>query len=369
MGGRILSYLFLPEKQILKLYDMNYWLHRITGGDNAARLSYPLFKKEEGDIAWISIGWSDFSNEESLRRIQGDESGFDRLFEEAGWGRPKNRFNLRRFVREMKQGDEVIVPLPWTFTICRIVDDAIYTIQDFPKDLLVDCYGNPVTIRDNYLCDKDGNDIDLGFFRKVEILLKDIPRSDYARQDLHSRMKIRQTNALITDLRESIEIAKQQFIEKRPINLKATLQAEMGPVALAKMSELLNADSFENLVRKYLESMGGKLRVPNKNESTSEMGDADVEAYFEKIGVVIMAQVKKHDEKTDSWAVEQIKAYGKNHQYDNWIAILWVVSTCNDYSKEAKELAAKSQDGTVRLITGLEFAKMVLDAGLDIMTE
>ena len=48
---------------------MNYWLHRITGGDNAIPLSEELFKK-----GYISIGWSDFSDEADLNTIRQLES-------------------------------------------------------------------------------------------------------------------------------------------------------------------------------------------------------------------------------------------------------------------------------------------------------
>ena len=49
---------------------MNYWLHRITGGENAWPLSVGLFKKGYGsEQGYISIGWSDFATEEYLSMI------------------------------------------------------------------------------------------------------------------------------------------------------------------------------------------------------------------------------------------------------------------------------------------------------------
>ena len=43
---------------------MNYWLHRIS---HHAEVSYPLIKKRI-----LSVGWSDFSNEEYLDECSGD---------------------------------------------------------------------------------------------------------------------------------------------------------------------------------------------------------------------------------------------------------------------------------------------------------
>ena len=75
---------------------MNYWLHRITGGDNAIPLSEELFKK-----GYISIGWSDFSDEADLNTIRSGWTPFETLF--ANWNPiPRNRYNLWRFVNEMK---------------------------------------------------------------------------------------------------------------------------------------------------------------------------------------------------------------------------------------------------------------------------
>ena len=54
---------------------MNYWLHRITGGDNAIPLSEELFKK-----GYISIGWSDLSDEADLNTIRSGWAPFETLF-------------------------------------------------------------------------------------------------------------------------------------------------------------------------------------------------------------------------------------------------------------------------------------------------
>lgn len=72
-----------------------------------------------------------------------------------------------------------------------------------------------------------------------------------------------------------------------------------------------------------------------------------------------MVLVKKHEGVTDEWAIQQIKAYMTNHIYDDYHIQMWVISTCEHYSQKAMNEAG------VRLISGIEFASMILNAGLE----
>lgn len=337
---------------------MNTWLHRITGGDYALPLSWELLEK-----GYISIGWSDFSSEENLAKLRESGSSFDKLFVDSGWGLPRNRWNLWRFITEMKPGDIVLVPRPQAFSIYRIADDKVFTVETIAPDLLTDWNGNKVCLsNDGYLRDKDDNIVDLGFFRRVEPLELNIPRGDYADQALYSRMKIRQTNANINDLLGSINTAVENFRRKRPINLKASIEEETIGIILEKIRNLQNDSKFEDLVQWYLESLGGDVIKPSKNESPTEAGDADRVAIFDKLGVAIMVQVKKHDGQTGSWAIDQINAYRKNHNYDDYTTIMWVITSGESFSEDAEQLA---QASGVKLIDGKKFAKMILENGLD----
>ena len=80
-----------------------------------------------------------------------------------------------------------------------------------------------------------------------------------------------------------------------------------------------------------------------------------------------MVQVKKHKEnsETDDWAVQQIRAFKTNHNYGDYFTQMWVISSSNKYCEEAISMA--EAEG-VRLINGIEFAKMILDAGLEGMS-
>ena len=341
----------------------NYWLHRITGGDNAATVSYPLFWGN-GKEGYISIGWSDFSKEEVLKAIYSKGvSALDSLTEKAGWGRPKNRWNLWRFIREMKAGDVVVVPASGEFSVCVIADDKVYTNESMDKSLLVE-NGKPLTYKDGYLYNSEGHQVDLGFYRKVILKEIHIPRGTYAQQGLYSRMKIWQTNAAIGDLQGEIDEAVHAFHAHKPINLKGELEDALSSKIKETVKTLVHDDEFEDLVEWYLKTLGARTERPAKNESPTERGDADVVAYFDKLDVVVLVQVKKHEGETNEWAIEQIMGYKANHDYDSALALMWVISNCDEYSSKAEELA---EEAHVRLIDGDDFSRMILDAGLDNM--
>ena len=323
-------------------------------------MSSALLKK-----GYISIGWSDLSKEDNLMQMQkGEVVAFDKIFMDIGWGLPRNRWNLWRFINEMKTDDIVVIPQPGHFSVYKITDDKIFTVESIDESLLQDWNGEKITLHeDGHLYNSEEKPVDLGFFRRIKEIEADIPRADYADQALSSRMKIRQTNANISDIRESVENALERYRNKKPINLRTSIIEDTASNVLGLIRTLQTDSSFEDLVQWYLESIGGKRSLtPVKNESPTEKGDADRVVFFDKIKLAIMVQVKKHTGETDAWAIEQIKAYEKNHSYDEYTTILWVISTCDSFSPEAVQLA---EAAGVRLIDGMEFARMILDAGLD----
>ena len=335
---------------------MHYWLHRITGGSNAIGFSYPLLFNNN----LLSIGWSDLSDKAFLDDVikNGDKAIYERM-EKMGWGRPRNRSNLKRFLCDMKKGDKVVVPTPKTFSVFEITSDKIYCNETIDSKL----YKNlNATYIDGCFKNECG-DIDLGFYREVKLISeREMSREYFADQALYSRMKVRQTNLCIDDLSASVEKALKSSAENKPINLKDEIADEFSQKLLEKINELVKDNSFEALVGNYLKSIGGEVQTPSRNESSTEDGDADKVAFFEKLKTVVMVQVKKHKETTGDWAVNQIRAFGKNHNYgDEYFTQLWVISTCDDFSQKAQSLA--SENG-VRLITGREFCRMILESGI-----
>lgn len=339
---------------------MRYWLHRITGGDNALGFAHPLLFTHH----YLSIGWSDLSSDAFVKQVQAEgKIAIDSAMQAKGWGLPKNRWNLWRFIMEMKKGDVVLVPTSQEFSLFEILDDVIFSNESIDSSVFMDWNGKRAILQeDGYYYNENGQPIDLGFYRRVKPILYNIPRKDFADQSLISRMKIRQTNADISDLKDSIEDARKAYEENKPINMKEKIVAETAPKLLALIEKLTSEGRFETLVEWYLKSLGARTEIPGKNAPDKGEGDADVIGYFDNIKTAIMVQVKKHEGVTDEWAIQQIKAYKTNHTYDDYHIQMWVISTCEHYSQKAMN---EADEAGVRLITGIEFASMILDAGIE----
>lgn len=353
-----------PKKdyKLLKFKTMeekNYWLHRCKCGDRAWPFTHELLTKHN----IISIGWSDFSDTDLHEKLIKDWESFEKVFEDADWGHPRNRTNLWRFLCEMKEGDVVVVPLDGgKFSIYKIADNTVYNNETFDQSLWVNWNGERASLdSEGYPAYSDGSQIDMGFYRKVIPVRLNISRNDYATQALHSRMKIMTTNANISDLAADVE---QSIAQKEPINLKAAFVEASAKILCRQMQKLMNPDKIEELVRWYMVSLGASVNVPAKNSATTEEGDADVIATFEKLNNhTILIQVKAHQGFTDEWAVEQITFYAQTieHSLEERTTQLWVISTCDDFTEETKKLA---KEKGVLLVNGLDFAERLIDNGL-----
>ena len=343
-----------------------YWLHRITGGNNGWEFAHALLEKEN----LLSIGWSDFATKDfvSQTKIKGIRHIDDSI--KNDWGEEylsRSRWNLYRFICSMKEGDYIIVPLWKSFSVYEIVDDVVFSNESLPANLSNDLDSYNVERKGKYLYIsnlQENNNIDLGFYRKVLPIAINVPRENFGTQSLISRMKIRQTNADISDLREEIENSISAFKNNHPINLKEEIIKSSVDNILQQIRKNLDADKFEALVEWYLKSLGAiDVSTPAKNSSSTEEGDADKVAVFEKLKLILMVQVKKHIDVTSSWAVQQITLFKANNKFDDeYSTLMWVISSCDDYSSDAKLLA---KENNVRLITGPEFAQLIIENGVE----
>lgn len=345
---------------------INYWLHRCKCGNHAWPFTYELLEKHN----IISIGWSDFSkNNDYQKHLTESWDSFEKVFIDEGWGLPRNRHNLWRFLNGMKQGDIVVVPLDGgLFSIYRIADNVVYNNQTIDPTLWKDWNGNVAQLdKDGYPGYSDGEanyQIDMGFYRKVEPLGLHIPRSKYAEQALYSRMKIQTTNAAINDIKDLVDKALNDFNASKPINFKQAIIDAAAENVLKEMRTKLNDIKMEELVCWYMEQLGATTYIPPKNGLTTEEGDADVVATFDKLNdFTILVQVKAHKDDTNEWAVEQIKSYyqTKSNEFNNKSVQLWVISSCDKFSDEAVRLA---QEYNVNLVNGLQFAQMLVEIGI-----
>ena len=128
---------------------------------------------------------------------------------------------------------------------------------------------------------------------------------------------------------------------------------------------------MQKLIQLYFTKIGASnTYIPAKNERGKYDGaDADVVAEFENLKTVYYVQVKKHEGTTGDWAVTQIEQYfnQKGSNDSEYTYIPWVVSTAEDFSTEAIEKVrhiSEDSNVNVRLINGMELARMILDSGL-----
>jgi predicted Mrr-cat superfamily restriction endonuclease len=338
---------------------MNIWLHRIS---HHAEVAYPLL-----DNGFLSIGYSDFSEPDFIKDSCGENGwqSFEKYFDDNWWERPKKtRYNLWRFVAEMSEGDLIVVPSWGTFSVYELAEDMAKPISEIELSEMNDWHGNKIEKKeDGLLYRTTGELIDLGFVRKVKLIKKDIPRYEYADSALTSRMKIRSTNADITDLKVSIEKALEGFTKGQPLNIYSQIISKTRQNILDTIREELTPDKFEILVKWYFQRIGASdVYIPSKNESGKE-GDADVIAVFEPLKTIIYSQVKFHTGETSSWAIEQIKNYKdqKDTMDDGYSKISWVISSADNFSKESYDFAKEAK---VQLVDGKQFTTMLLEAGI-----
>lgn len=340
---------------------MNYWLHRITGGQNASEIANKLLFSEN----YVSIGWKGLSIKGNIDKIR--DGQLDAIIENKGWEKKRNRFSLIRFICDMQKDDILIIPLPHSFSVCKIIDDIIYSNDCLQSSICK----TPINGGDYfYFQNEDKEPIDLGFYRKVRIISKKIPRDGYSDNDLSMKLKMYQTNSNITSVQQSIEDAIRRFENNQPINIKEEFFKDAAGLLLNKIHTHLNSERFEKLVEWYFKTIGAIVFTPNKNDSQTEDGDIDKVAIFEDIKTVIFVQIKFHIGETNDWAVSQIKSFVSNHSDKEndynysypYHTHLWVISTCDSYSENAMLMAEESD---VRLINGVEFCRMILNKGVE----
>ena len=204
----------------------------------------------------------------------------------------------------------VIVPLYWGYFSIVRVKCSPKPVTELPASALEGL--NVILKNDSDMKGiyRDGNEVDLGFYVEIEPIKLDIPRS-YANSALQSRMKIRQTNADINDLESEILAVSKR---KEPVNLHDVIADEAAKIILSAITDNANPIDTEKLVRWYMKKAGAanvyKPSKPAGNPNEDNYADADVAAEF---------------------------------------------------SREAISLA---QENSVRLINGMEFAHMLVDAGI-----
>lgn len=323
---------------------MNYYLHRIS---HESEVSMLLWNHD-----YLSIGWKKYreAGRELIAAVNPYtqfKSYIDNRY--GDWAR--SVWGLWRFL-SFSPGDKVVVPLRGkSFAVVKISEDPIPAAEcPFFDERIASC--------------------DIGFVVKIEKLWEG-PREN-AHAKLQARMKIRSMNAEINDLHEQVEEAQ---ITSTPIwaRLHETLSDSVVNEFLQTLCSSVTPDQLEHIVKWYMRKNGAKAEVQAKNEPGKEDGaDSDVVADFENLHIRIYIQIKKHhkDTETGKWAIEQISRYAEQKQEidlpsRDYVCCFWVISTAR-FSEEAQKLANKTK---VRLIDGEEFAKMLIDCGIEDISE
>ncbi len=311
----------------------------------------------------LSIGWLDFE-------ISHGVDSFEKDYENMYGDSPRSRWSLYRFLFVMKPGDMVIVPKWGSFGVYEIESDA-YPVKEMTSDdlqSLTDSQNRPVFLGKTGCLERKTESgiecIDLGFFRRVRAVASEIPRTGYADSKLTARMKIRQTNADITDLQESVRAALDRFRKLSPFNLsREILSSEALHSTYQLILKNLNPARWERLIGLYFQKLGADVVFSAKNEPGKE-GDSDITATFEALKTIYHIQAKFHEGTTASdWALRQIQEYcqQKENTSDGYTTIPWVVSSAEQFSSDVVE---KAKENNIQLISGMEFVKMLLETGI-----
>lgn len=208
---------------------MSAFIHRIAPGRNDKT-------QEALDSNEILTGWSDA---QGLLNSNLDWPAFREILRTAYYpAEETNRRaglaagNMWRFIREMKEGDLVVVPAPSSFYVARVTGPARY-LEDKVAD-------------------------DSAYRRSVEWLnaKQRIPRV-FARAALLSRLKIQGTSAYAADLKEDIEecltlAAGGQVPTFREDLKKSLIETACNQIRIGRMEDY----RFEKLIGEVLVKLG-----------------------------------------------------------------------------------------------------------------
>jgi len=248
---------------------------------------------------------------------------------------------LWRFLREMGEGDYVVVPAGGQqFYVASVAGAPIYLPDKAAEHT---AFRRPVT----WLNDK-----------------RPVPRRN-ARAALQSRMKIRQTCADASDLVEQIEDSIGTAGEARAPVFGSDLRSRLIDQTKAEMtSGRMDSYGFENLVATLLRSLGAtEVRVVGRSVDVG----VDIIATFalaDTFAVRLGVQAKHYrpDPPVGSPVVDQLAAGMQTEQ----ITLGWV-ATSGSFSPEAvaRKVELEEERGiSIELVDGEQLAAMLVEGGL-----
>lgn len=336
----------------------NYYLHRIN---HESEVSRKLLAK-----GWLSIGFLKVATTafvESSSAVDGSGySNFDTALFDAYKYRFRSRNVLFRFIAEMKLGDVIVIPSWRSFGVYKVLGEVI------PRDQWPDEIVEIVP-----------DDCDLGFVHKVKPYCDKSENigKQFADPILERKMKYRGLGLVLTPFANHVLEAIERFVDDNPISLSADLIDDLSRTMLESLNSYSKPNSFEQVVCDYFTRIGAssaEVQSKTAKHGTDEkQGDVDVVATFDHLKTVYYIQVKRHEGETGEWAIAQVKAFAagqaslaKEGDEPGYATVLWALTLAENFSPEAKDAANAILNGAhaVTLVTGPEFARMMVEAGV-----
>ncbi len=284
--------------------------------------------------AAFNFDWYDL-REEIRKTYRPDDTNYYKAGRATG--------NLWRFLREMKQGDWVVVPYGDGFYVAEIAGEAFFDETKIEDD---SAYRMPV----KWLNEK-----------------KPISRKQ-AKASLQSRMKCYHTCAYAEDIVEEIYDALICAPKEADTGKTSGFTDDLRNILVDKTIEeiktgKINDRGFEGLIASLLKSRGARevQIVPRQYDK-----GVDVIATFSvlsNIEISLGVQARHHNGETGKAAVENLC----RGMVEEGLQFGWVVTSA-EFSEEAIQTSEKMMEEKgfeIELIDGVHLASLVVDGGLE----
>lgn len=297
----------------------------------------------------LIVGWSgakglldeDLSKKE-LRGVvcqahYSDDDNYRRAGQAAGC--------LWRFIREMEEGDLVVVP------------------HENKNEFYIAEVAGPAEYREEFA--EEGT----AYRRKAKWLNNEEPiKRKYARAALQSKMKSRLTCISADEVIEEIKEVLSRVQNGEKPNFTNDLREKLIERTSKELySGVLNNVKFEELLKNLLISLGGKnVKIIPKNK---DLG-ADVVADFSianTFSYKLAIQARHYDPNRSPITKEVIDYLSEGMDAEN-ASIGWVV-TSGKFSEEAIQYSQEIEGYQIDLIDGVQLATIIVEEGIKVFNE
>ena len=252
--------------------------------------------------------------------------------------------HLWRFIREMMEGDLVVVPYGSEFYVGKVTGPAFYDESKVDDD---SAYRRPV----KWLNGKNS-----------------IPRK-YAKSALLSRMRILGTCADASDLVEQIKECVNIAETGDTPSFENDLEGKLVEKTLEELrSGRMGERGFEKLIETVLGGLGGKARIVPRKEDVG----IDIYATFLVAGIFqqVVGVQAKHFLPDPPIGAEVVAQLIRGIEESGQRITAGMVITSGTFSVEATAKAHEYGDEKgipIELVDGEQFAKLIVEHGLGVM--